>query len=233
MNTIIFVLAILVTLLYLRYILVILFLPTMYLKALSTRVGNKRFAKLLYLQYRVFQKLTRDGIERLCIYTMSTIPSCSLRKLYYKLIGVRMGKKVVFHFKTEIRAPWNLVIGNGTIIGDNAILDARSKLNIGCNVNISSNASIYSLQHNHRSPFFDCKFDRNLTVRIHDRVWLGCNVVILPGVTIGEGAVVCAGAVVTKDIPPYTVVAGIPAQKVGERPHNLSYEFPGKTCWFY
>lgn len=144
-----------------------------------------------------------------------------------------MGKRVVVHFRSEIRAPYNLELGDGTIIGDNAILDARSKLKLGMNVNLSSNVSIYTLQHNHRSPVFDCEFERDLSVTIEDRVWLGSNVLVLPGVRIGEGAVVCAGAVVTKDVEPYSVVAGIPAHKVGERPRNLTYEFSGKTCWFY
>jgi len=124
-------------------------------------------------------------------------------------------------------------VGRGSIIGDNAILDAREHLTIGDNVNLSSNVSIYTLQHNHRSPLFDCKFDRDMGVTIGDRAWLGSNTIVLPGVTIGEGAVVCAGAVVTKDVEPYAVVAGIPARKVGERPRVLTYQFDGKTCWFY
>ena len=72
-----------------------------------------------------------------------------------------------------------------------------------------------------------------MSVEIDDRVWLGSNVIVLPGVHIGEGAVCCAGCVVTKDVLPYTVVAGIPAKKVGERPKVLKYEFKGKTCAFY
>lgn len=57
--------------------------------------------------------------------------------------------------------------------------------------------------------------------------------IVLPGVTIGEGAVCCAGCVVTKDVPPYAVVAGIPARQVGERPRGLTYEFDGKSCRLY
>ena len=60
---------------------------------------------------------------------------------------------------------------------------------------------------------------------IGDRVWIGSNAIILTGVNIGEGAVVCAGCVVTKDVEPYAVVAGIPARKVNERPRDLRYEF--------
>ena len=72
-----------------------------------------------------------------------------------------------------------------------------------------------------------------MSVEIDDRGWLGSIVIVLPGVLIGEGAVCCAICVVTKDIPPYTVFAGIPAKKVGERPMDLKYEFEGKTCAIY
>lgn len=59
------------------------------------------------------------------------------------------------HFRTEIRMPYKLKIGRGTIIGDNALLDARSGLYIGNNVNLSSNVSIYTLQHNYREKILN------------------------------------------------------------------------------
>ena len=169
------------------------------------------------------------------LFNISTLPSVHLRKWLYKGVGARLGKYVVIHFRTEMRAPEKLTIGKGTIIGDNAILDARRGLTIGENVNFSSNVSIYTLQHDHRNPDFACPADNEVkfSVEIDDRAWLGSNVIVLPGVHIGEGAVCCAGCVVTKDVEPYTVVAGIPAKKVGERPRNLRYEFKGKSCRFY
>lgn len=124
-------------------------------------------------------------------------------------------------------------MGGGTIIGDNAILDARSGLELGENVNLSSNVSIYTLQHDHRDPHFKCTPKSGKPVKIGDRVWLGSNVIVLPGITIGEGAVCCAGCVVTKDVEPYAVVAGIPARKVNERPRDLVYEFRGRACRLY
>jgi maltose O-acetyltransferase len=60
-------------------------------------------------------------------------------------------------------------------------------------------------------------------VRIGDRVWIAYRAIILPGVTIGEGAVVGAGSVVTKDVEPYTIVAGNPARVVNKRSPNLHY----------
>ena len=68
---------------------------------------------------------------------------------------------------------------------------------------------------------------------ISNRVWLGSNVTVLDSVTIGGEAVVCAGAVVTKDVEPFTVVAGIPAKKIGERSHDLRYEVDGSRMLFY
>lgn len=83
------------------------------------------------------------------------------------------------------------------------------------------------MQHDHRDPYFKC-IQHHTKVIIDKYVWLGSNVIVLPGVHIGEGAVCCAGCVVTKDVEPYTVVAGIPAKKVNERPRNLKYNFKSK-----
>lgn len=169
----------------------------------------------------------RGGWSRYMMFNVGLVPSLHFRKTIYKILGSKIDHDVVFHFKTEVRAPERLIIGGGTIIGDNAILDARGGLTLGKNVNLSSNVSIYTLQHDHRDPDFNCtKWDAKVT--IGDRVWLGSNCIVLPGVTIGEGAVCCAGCVVTKDVEPYTVVAGIPAKKVNERPRNLRYNFKSK-----
>lgn len=178
-------------------------------------------------------RLMKEGGERFVLFYISLIPSVCLRKFFYRCLGCHISPKVIFHFKTEIRAPWKLKVGTGSIIGDGAILDARRGLKIGENVNLSSNVSIYTLQHDHCKPDFSCQKNRNMEVKIGNRVWLGANVIVLPGVTIGEGAVCCAGCVVTKDVEPFSVVAGIPAKKVSERPRNMEYNFDGKSCMFY
>lgn len=190
--------------------------------------------KLLASPYLVCERIARGGVIRYFILSVGYIPSNHIRKWLYMGLGVKIGKNVVMHYKTEIRSPRKLILGKGTIIGDNAILDARCGLVMGNNVNLSSNVSIYTLQHDHRDPYFRCNEGRKkMSVEIEDRAWIGSNVTVLPGVHIGEGAVCCAGCVVTKDVLPYTVVAGIPAKKVGERPRVLKYEFDGKSCAFY
>ena len=75
--------------------------------------------------------------------------------------------------------------------------------------------------HDYKSPNFQGIFK---PIVIEDYAWIGVGATILQGVTIGRGAVVCAGAVVTKDVPAYAVVAGVPAKTIGSRPKNLDYE---------
>ena len=149
------------------------------------------------------------------------------------MLGVKADKNVIFHYGTEIREPDKLNVGRGSIIGDNAILDARNGIILGENANLSSNVSIYTEQHDYKDELFRCSESDDKSVVIGDRAWLGSNVIVLPGVKIGEGAVCCAGCVVTKDVASFDVVSGIPAKRIRTRPKSLSYEFDGTTCWFY
>lgn len=219
---------------YVKWLVIIFVLP---FQALHNHINKKEnlsiFMRIMRYPYGRWEKMFRGGWQRYMLFQVSVLPSCRLRKLIYKTLGCNIGPRVVFHFRTEIRSPYRLQIGEGTIVGDNAILDARCGLEIGKNVNLSSNVSIYTLQHDYRDPFFKCSENRKMTVIIGDRVWIGSNVTILPGVTIGEGAVCCAGCVVTKDVEPYAVVVGIPAKQISERPKNLYYEFSGKACRLY
>lgn len=189
---------------------------------------------LLSAPYLIWERfIMHGGWQRYMLFQVGLIPSLHLRKWIYKCLGAQIEHDVRFHFKTEIRSPERLIVRGGAIIGDNAILDARGGLELGENVNLSSNVSIYTLQHDHRDPNFNCT-KLNAKVTIDKYAWLGSNVIVLPGVHIGEGAVCCAGCVVTKDVGPYSVVAGIPAKKINERPRVLQYEFSSKNgCRLY
>lgn len=169
-------------------------------------------------------------------FTIQTgyIPSHHIRNFIYKyVLLIEMGHYSIIYFGAEIRDSFKLRIGEGSIIGDKSILDARNGIFIGKNVNFSSNVSIWTEQHDHKDPLFRCNSDENFKVVIEDRVWIGPNVTILHSVTIHEGAVVAAGAVVTKDVEPFSIVAGIPAKKIGERNKNLSYQLNGRHVPFY
>ena len=217
-----------------RWLLIIIFFPFQVINAYKKKKYSHLFVlRLLSAPYVLWERFCKEGWQRYMLYHVSMLPSCHLRKWIYISLGANLGHNVIFHFKTEIREPNRLNVGNGSIIGDNALLDARCGLTIGENVNLSSNVCIYTQQHDHRDPFFRCIDNYDKSVHIGDRVWIGSNVIVLPGVTIGEGAVCCAGCVVTKDVEPYSVIAGVPAKKVNERPHKLYYQFDGVTCRFY
>ena len=177
-----------------------------------------------------------QGYCRYMDMEVGKIPSHHIRNfIYMTVFHTRIDKRAVVYFGAEIRCHRKLSIGKGSIIGDKAILDARNGLTIGKNVTLSSNVSIYTEQHDHRDPDFLCISTTGIKacdVTLEDYVWIGPNVIVLPGVHIGEGAVVGAGAVVTKDIPPYTVNVGIPAKAVGERPKDLRYDRSGNHLPF-
>lgn len=174
-----------------------------------------------------------NGWLRYSIIITGRFPCHTLRNYIYKYIyNTKLGKNVVIYGGSEIRSPYNIEIGEGTIIGDDSKLDGRNGIIIGRNVNFSTGVWIWTEQHNPQSAEFSC-INEGAPVVIGDRVWISCRAIILPGVTIGEGAVIAAGAVVTKNIEPYTIYGGIPARKIGNRNENLIYEFDGKYIPFY
>lgn len=142
------------------------------------------------------------------------VPFHSVRKLFFRLAGVKIGKNSYIHMGARFYLPINITIGNGTIIGDHAFLDGRAKLTIGNHVDIASQVLIYNSEHDIDSDGFDPIEE---PVEIGDYVFIGPRVIILPGVKIGKGAVVAAGAVVTVDVEPFAIVGGVPARVLGER----------------
>lgn len=213
-----------------KWLLIILIFPFQCM-SVPYKKDKNLINKIFATPYIVFDsRLLHGGWTRYMLYQVAYVPSHHLRRFVYKSLGMKIGKHNVFNYGTEIRGITGIKMGNFNIIGDNALLDGRNGLVLGNNVNISSNVSIYTLQHDHRNPLFKSVGGK---VVIEDRVWLGSNVIVLPGVAIGEGAVCCAGCVVTKDVEPYTVVAGIPAKKVNERPENLIYQLDGVVCRLY
>jgi len=135
--------------------------------------------------------------------------------LYRNIFKVKIAKKTVIYWRCRFFKPSRVYIGHHTIIGNDAFLDGRGGLFIGSNVNISGEVRIFTAEHDINSPTFAGVVN---PVHIHDWAYLATRAMILPGVTIGEGAVIAAGAVVTKNVDPWTVVGGVPAKFIKERP---------------
>jgi acetyltransferase-like isoleucine patch superfamily enzyme len=149
------------------------------------------------------------------------VPVHSLRLFYYRcFLGVKIGKDSSIHRCCQIRRG-TIKIGNNVVIGENALLDGRVGLIIDDNVNISSNVSIYTLQHDYNSPEFAAI---GAPVLVCKNAWISCNSVVLPGVTINEGAVVGAMCLVNKDVPEYTLVGGVPFKVIKERNREIRYK---------
>lgn len=166
------------------------------------------------------------------------IPSHTIRLFLYRyFFGVRIGKNSSIHWRAEFNNPAGITIGHNTIIGNDAFLDGRFKrkgesyikqlfgdglrpLTIGNNVSIAGEVRIYTMEHDIDSPDFA---EIGEPVVIDDYAVIGTRVTILPGTHIGKGAVVATGAVVTKDVAPFTVVGGVPAVYIKNRNKDLRY----------
>lgn len=141
-------------------------------------------------------------------------PFWAIRKLVYLMAGVRIGRGSKIHIFCRFFEPCNIIIGQDAVVGEFAFLDGRAKLKIGNHTDIASGVMIYNSEHDIHDPWF-----RTIEkpVEISDYVFIGPRAIILPGVKIGRGAVVAAGAVVTKSVSAGRVVAGVPAEVIGER----------------
>lgn len=167
--------------------------------------------------------------ELLIVRLAGWIPLYTIRWLVYLAAGVKIGSGSHIHIGAQFFYPANVSIGKDTIIGQGAFLDGREKLKIGDHVDIASEVMIYNSEHDIHAEDFHAT---SAPVEIEDYVFIGPRAIILPGVKIGKGAVVAAGAVVTKDVAQFTIVGGVPARVIGERGlKDLHYKL-GRTRLF-
>lgn len=160
---------------------------------------------------------------------ISKIPSHDIRLfLYQTFFLTRIGRNSSIHRGCELFMPNRIRIGHNTVVGWDCVLDGRGWLYIGNNVDIANNVFIFTAMHDPQDPFYRYVKKR---VIIEDNVWLSSRSMILPGIRIGEGAVVSAGAVVTRDVRPYTIVGGVPAHVLGRRNKKILYRNKWRKWW--
>lgn len=160
-----------------------------------------------------------------CTYTIIPNP---LRKLYLGAFCIKIGKNSCIHRGCKFFHIGKISIGQNSVVNFGCYLDNRRGISIGNNVGIAHNTKIYTLGHNINSPKFET---RGAQVTISDDAFIFSNSLIMPGVTIHQGAIVLAGSVVTKDVPEWTVVGGNPAKPIRKRIPQIDY-LQSYNYWF-
>jgi maltose O-acetyltransferase len=167
------------------------------------------------------------SLNYLTNHVIPGIPSFALRRFWYQRMlgiafgahsGIHMGCYVWFYGRGSVRRS-GCGIGAYSRINRKCCLDIRGGLRIGDNVSVSPEVTILTASHRVDDPAFRVE---QRQVVIEDHVWIGTRAMIMPGVTLGRGCVIAAGAVVTRDVRPLAIVAGIPAREVGTRPSTAT-----------
>jgi acetyltransferase-like isoleucine patch superfamily enzyme len=181
--------------------------------------------------------LTRFG-NYLTNHLISSIPSFTVRHSWYeRYVGLELADEARIHLRCYL---WHdspgavrrcgSRIGERTWINRGCCLDLRGGIDIRADVSLGPEVMIVTCGHDLNRPNFELTFGR---VVIEDHVFVGARATIMPGVTIGRGAVVAAGAVVTRDVDPLTVVGGVPARPIGRRdPSGTEYRMGGPLFLF-
>ena len=143
---------------------------------------------------------------------------------------IRFGSKVrhrglhcVCHWTVDLKHPENMRLGEGVVIGVGCSLGAHSVITIGDHVRLSRDVHLETagLDFSGSPPYAHT----SRPIVIEEGVWIGSRATVLGGVTLGQHAVVAAGAVVTRDVPPYCLAAGIPARVIS---HHASLKIPNE-----
>lgn len=180
----------------------------------STRAGVRRGVSLI-------RRTAAASVKYVTNYVIAYVPSHGIRNAWYRqVLGWDIGRGVSILMgpyiqMTGIRTSGRRVsIGSGTVINQKCLIYTSGGLVIGSNVSISAEVALITGTHDINGPDFLSDYR---PIVIDDYAWIGTRAMILQGVTIGQGAVVMAGAVVTKDVEPFAVVGGVPAKQITER----------------
>ncbi len=152
------------------------------------------------------------------IYNWYAFTCAKIRASFWELFVQKMGKDVWIMPHCSITSPKGIEIGNNVLVGNYVSLCGQGGISIGNNVMIGAFSQIMSVTHSYqgRQPIYFQPI-RKEKILIGSDVWIGTHVTILPGIKIGDGSVVGANSVVTHNVPPFTVVGGVPARYIKKR----------------
>ena len=136
------------------------------------------------------------------------------RALVLKIFGAKIGKSAIIYASARIWAPWNLTVGDYSVIGPQVDCYNQGKITIGKHSNISQKTYLCASSHDFTISSFPLIL---CPIVIQDQVWIAADAFIGPNVFIGEGAVIGARSAVFKEVSPWTVVGGNPAKYIKDR----------------
>jgi acetyltransferase-like isoleucine patch superfamily enzyme len=151
------------------------------------------------------------------------LPRCKIfnpiKSSFLRIQGAKIGKWITYYPGIKIIPARNLIIGDYVDLAWGVLITTKGGVEIGDRTLIGYDSKIISSNHVipiNKGRIFDSGHDSK-KITIGKDVWIGANSVVLPGVNIGEGSVIAAGSVVTKDVAPFTIVGGVPAKIIKNR----------------
>lgn len=148
------------------------------------------------------------------LFESGWFPLSRLKPAILRAFGAQIGRGVVIKPNVRIKYPWRLVIGDHVWIGQEVWIDNLANVRIGSHVCVSQRAYLCTGSHDHRSRGFDLQIGE---ITLEDGCWVTAAATVLGGVTVGENALVTAGSVAPRNVPPGKIAAGVPARVIGER----------------
>lgn len=148
---------------------------------------------------------------------ISRIPFHAIRLWWYRsVMGMKIGKNCQIHLGCLFYGDQisQICIGDDTLIAPRCVFNASAPIRIGSRVRITHAVEFYTADHDPDDPKFKM---RSEPITVGNEVWIGSRVTLLQGITIGDGAVIAAGALVNKTVESFTIVAGVPARVIRKR----------------
>lgn len=181
------------------------------------------YEQLTMYKWLIFnlKQIYGGGLGYITNRIVANIPFHCLRLNFYKyFLRCQIGEGSHIFMEAWFDTKGNFKIGKNSTINQKCRLDNRGSITIGDNVSISAEVCILTADHDLQRNDFSGRIS---PIVIEDYVFIGTRAIILRGVTLGRGSGVAAGAVVTKSVAPFTIVAGVPAKPIGTRPTDLNY----------
>jgi putative colanic acid biosynthesis acetyltransferase WcaF len=182
--------------------------------------GERKYSRSQNLR-RILWACTRP------LFSWSPRPFFAWRRFLLRAFGARIGRHVHVYSSAIVTMPWNLEIGDWSSVGEDALIYNLGRVTIGAKVTISHRAHLCAGSHDHTQPRLPLL---KLPITVEDQAWICAGAFVGPNVTIGEGSVVGACAVVVRAVPPWVIVIGNPSRVVGPRTIRSAVDHDGRSA---